>query len=57
MEMLGMIISSAEYKAIDNDGSEVVQENDPNQTSIELNVNQLSIKKIRYLQNFLNNRY
>jgi hypothetical protein len=38
MEMLGMLISSAEYKALDSEGVENADE-DQNQTSIELNVN------------------
>lgn len=49
-------MSSKEYLALDGDEGEAIKKEDENGTSIELDVNLLSIQKIRFLQNFIDNQ-
>jgi hypothetical protein len=60
LTMLGMLMGSKEYRELENDGvnneGESLKHDDQNGTLIELNVNELSIIKIQYLQKFVDNQ-
>lgn len=46
LTMLGVTMNSKEYKEIDNEGKQAENNDDQNGTLIELNVNELSLKRI-----------
>ena len=55
MELLALVMRSSEYNDLDADGNEGEKRNEiqPNQTEIELDIQTLSMKKIRYLKSAL----
>ena len=53
MELIAIVMKSNEYNLLDSDGKNGEKAFEANQTEIELDIQTLSMKKIRYLKRAL----